>query len=46
LTVPVSASKEDIEKMALADEKIQSYIDGKPLRKVIVVPKKLINIVV
>ncbi len=46
LNVPVSASKEAIEKMALADDKIQSYIDGKTIRKVIVVPKKLINIVV
>ncbi len=46
LQVPVSASREAIEKMALADAKIQSYIDGKTIRKVIVVPKKLVNIVV
>ena len=46
LSVQVSASNDEIEKMALADDKIQSYIDGKTIRKVIVVPKKLINIVV
>lgn len=46
LNVPLSASKDDIEKMALADARIQSYIEGKTIRKVIVVPKKLINIVV
>jgi len=46
LQVPVSASREAIEEMALADAKIQSYIDGKTIRKVIVVPKKLVNIVV
>jgi leucyl-tRNA synthetase len=31
---------------ALADEKVQSLLGGKTPRKVIVVPKKLVNIVV
>ncbi len=46
ITVAVDASKQDIEAMALAEEHIQRYINGKQARKVIVVPKKLINIVV
>ena len=36
----------DIEAMALADEHIVKFIDGKPVKKVIVVPKKLVNIVI
>jgi leucyl-tRNA synthetase len=35
-----------IKKMALEDEKILKFIDGKEIRKVIVVPNKLVNIVV
>ncbi|NOR68315.1 MAG: leucine--tRNA ligase [Methylomarinum sp.] len=46
ILVPVSASKDDIEKMALADEHVMRFIDGKQLKKVIVVPKRLVNIVV
>jgi len=43
---PADASKEDLEKMALALEGIQKYTEGKTIRKVIVVPKRMINIVV
>ncbi len=46
IMVPVTADKQAIEKMALADETIQRYVEGKTIRKVIVVPKKLVNIVV
>ena len=42
---PADATKEDIEKAALADERSQHYIDGKTIVKIIVVPKKIINIV-
>ena len=45
LLVPKDANKEDLEAMALANEKIQSEIAGKDLVKVIVVPNKLVNIV-
>ncbi|SFH75022.1 leucine--tRNA ligase [Pisciglobus halotolerans] len=38
-------SKEDLEKMAMSDEKIQELLEGKTIRKVIVVPGKLVNIV-
>lgn len=46
LELPADADKETIEKIALADAKVQKYLDGKTLRKVIVVPGKLINLVV
>ncbi|MDB4295505.1 leucine--tRNA ligase [Akkermansiaceae bacterium] len=45
ITVPADISKEDAEKQALADENVQTHTDGKTVRKVIVVPGKLVNIV-
>ena len=45
MTFPTDASKEDIEKAALNDERSAKYIDGKTIVKVIVVPKKIVNIV-
>lgn len=45
MTFPADATKEDIEKKALEDERSQHYIDGKAIVKIIVVPKKIINIV-
>ncbi|MDB2674006.1 leucine--tRNA ligase [Akkermansiaceae bacterium] len=45
IMVPADVSKEDAEKAALAEENVQSFIDGKTVRKVIVVPGKLVNIV-
>ncbi len=46
ITVPVSASEEEIREAALSAERVQSFMDGKSLLKVIVVPGKLVNIVV
>ena len=43
---PADASKEDLEKMALENEELAKWIEGKTIRKVIVVPKRMINIVV
>ena len=45
MTFPIDASKEDIETAALNDERSKKYIDGKTIVKVIVVPKKIVNIV-
>ena len=42
----IDATKEDIEKQTLEDERTGKYTDGKQIVKVIVVPKKIINIVV
>ena len=46
IVVSVSTNKEEIEKMALADENVKRFIDDKAIKKIIVVPKRLINIVV
>ena len=46
ITVPVDSSNEEVEKIALSDEKTQGWIAGKEIKKVIVVPKKLVNVVV
>lgn len=46
LLVAADISKEELEATALADSKVQEYTADKEIRKVIVVPKKLVNIVV
>ncbi|MCK4358918.1 MAG: leucine--tRNA ligase [Candidatus Cloacimonetes bacterium] len=46
IVVGVDTSNEEVEKLALSDKKIRTYIDGKEIKKVIVVPKKLVSIVV
>ncbi|MXP29373.1 leucine--tRNA ligase [Porphyrobacter algicida] len=45
LTAPKGAAKELLEEMALASEKVQRSLDGAPVRKIIVVPDRLVNIV-
>jgi leucyl-tRNA synthetase len=45
IMVPADISKEDAEAKALAEENVQSFVEGKTVRKVIVVPGKLVNIV-
>ena len=45
LTAPKGASKEALEEMALASEKVQRSLDGAEVRKIIVVPDRLVNIV-
>jgi len=35
-----------VEKLAISDSKIQKYIKGRPIKKIITIPKKLVNIVV
>jgi len=45
INVAADAAREDIEKIALADEKIVALLDGKDPRKVIVVPGKMVNVV-
>jgi len=46
LEMPADAGKEEIEKAALAHEGAAKWTEGKTVRKVIVVPGKIINIVV
>ncbi len=45
INVAADSNNESIEALALADEKIQTNIEGKTVRKVIVVPGRLVNIV-
>ena len=46
LVVSVNTPKEELEKLALASEKVISFINGANIKKVIVVPKKLVSIVI
>lgn len=46
ISVAVDADKESIEKDAVAEQNVQRYIEGKQIRKMIVVPGRLVNIVV
>jgi leucyl-tRNA synthetase len=46
IVVPAGSDAKALEAAALADEKIQQYLAGKPVKKVIVVPGKLVNLVV
>ena len=46
LEVPASMAKDDVEKLALEQENVTRFTDGKAICKVIVVPGKLVNIVV
>lgn len=46
IRVPTSATKEAIESKVKEDEKIIRAISGKPIKKIIIVPNKLVNVVV
>jgi leucyl-tRNA synthetase len=46
IVVPADISREAMERLALASPRVQAYLQGKPPRKVIVVPGKLVNVVV
>ncbi|TYS19877.1 leucine--tRNA ligase [Rossellomorea vietnamensis] len=45
LTVPRDISRDELQEIALQDGKVQEFIEGKTVRKVIAVPGKLVNIV-
>lgn len=45
LEVPRDISREELEKLALASAKVKIFLDGVTVRKVIVVPGRLVNIV-
>jgi leucyl-tRNA synthetase len=46
LDVPVGLSDEEVKNLALTSERTQKYLDGATVRKVVYVPKKLVNIVI
>jgi len=46
ISLPSSASNDAIEQAALADKQVLRFIQGQAIKKIIVVPKKLVNIVI
>jgi leucyl-tRNA synthetase len=46
VTVPATADEETLKAAALADERIKEQLQGKTIKKLIVVPKKLVNLVI
>jgi leucyl-tRNA synthetase len=46
LLVPADTDAKEIERLALESEKVRSQMEGKQVRKVIVVPGRLVNIVI
>jgi leucyl-tRNA synthetase len=45
LSVALGLADEALKELALADPKVQEFIAGKPIKKMIIVPGKLVNIV-
>jgi leucyl-tRNA synthetase len=45
ITVAADAATQQIEQAALADDKVKPHLEGKTVKKIIVVPKKMVNIV-
>ena len=46
INVPRGTSQDDVVKRALADEGIRKFVNGEPLRKVVYVQDRLVNLVV
>ncbi|MCS7276489.1 MAG: leucine--tRNA ligase [Dehalococcoidia bacterium] len=46
LTVPADISEEEAKQLALGSERVRPHIDGRPIRRIVYVPGKLVNIVV
>ena len=45
ITVPIAATSAELEQIALANGRVQEFTAGKTIRKVVVIPKKLVNVV-
>ena len=41
----MDTTKDELEKLALANKKVSVFLEDKTIRKIIVVPNKLVNIV-
>lgn len=46
LQVGVAISDDELKELAQADERVQKFMDGKKAKKIIVVKRKLVNIVI
>ncbi len=46
MEVPLNLQKEEVEKLVMAHDQFERYLDGKPMKKIIVVPNKIVNVVI
>jgi leucyl-tRNA synthetase len=46
IVVPAAASAAEVETAALAGEKVKLFLEGRPVKKVIIIPRRLVNLVV
>ena len=46
LLVAPDIDDDEVKKLSMQDDKVQKFVAGKPIKKIIVVPKKLVNVVV
>ncbi len=46
LSAPTGADDDTIKKLVLKNERIKSFINGKPIKRIIIIPDKLVNIVI
>jgi leucyl-tRNA synthetase len=46
MVISLDATQQEVEKMVLENETVQKWIDSKPIKKIIFVPKKMVNVVV
>ena len=44
IKLPAAATREETETAALSAEKVKAFLEGKTVKKIIVVPKKIVNI--
>ena len=45
-TMPIDATKDQMEMTAMENENVKKFVEGKDIVNVVVIPKKLVNIVV
>jgi leucyl-tRNA synthetase len=46
LTIPLNSTQDEIYSVAIQEENVRKYIEGKQIKKVIFVPNKLLNIII
>ena len=46
MDVPAEIEEEELRQKALGEDKMQSFLEGKTVERVIIVPRRLVNVVV
>ena len=46
MRVPRDSAREAIEQLAVTHPSVQKYVNGQPIKKVVIVPGRLVNVVV